>query len=130
MIVLAGHRAEIAHLPEQPLDGFGAGAQIARQELSGLLSEIEQDGTGLEHGDRLAAAGRRLIDHGRDAVVRGHREEFGFELLALADVHRLDVVGKPGLLEEDRDLVAVGRGPIIDVDHDMVPCAAINRRLL
>jgi hypothetical protein len=34
-----------------------------------------------------------------------------------------DVVGEPGLLEEDRDLVAVGRGPIIDVEHSRISLA-------
>src|SRR5262249_27606701 len=40
---------------------------------------------------------------------------------ALADVHRLDVVGQPGLLEEDRDLVAVRRRPIVEVEHLLLP---------
>jgi hypothetical protein len=121
VIVLAGHRPEVAHLPEQPLGGLGARAQVARQELAGLLREIEQHGAGLEHGNRLAAASRRMINQGRDTVVRRHREKVGFELLALADIHRLDVVGDPGLLEEDRDLMAVGRGPIVEVDHGHGP---------
>jgi hypothetical protein len=92
-------------------------ARIARQELPRLLGEIEQHGAGFEHRDRLAAAGRRAIDQRGDAVVRGDGEEFRLELLALADVHRHEVVGQPGLLEEDRDLVAVRRGPIVEVDH-------------
>jgi hypothetical protein len=31
VVVLPGHRAEAAHLPEQPLDGFGAPAQVGRR---------------------------------------------------------------------------------------------------
>jgi hypothetical protein len=96
-------------------------ARIARQELTRLLGEIEQHGAGLEHRDRLAAAGRCAIDQRRNAVVRGDGEEFRLELLALADIHRHDVVGQPGLLEEDRDLVPIGRGPIVEVDHRHVP---------
>ncbi len=107
VIVLTGHGTEIAHLPEQPLDGVDARARIARQELPRLLGEIEQHGAGFEHRDRLAAAGRCAIDQRGNAVVRGDGEEFRLELLALADVHRHEVVGQPGLLEEDRDLVAV-----------------------
>src|SRR5262249_31705273 len=38
-------------------------------------------------------------------------------LLALADIHRYDPVRQPGLLEKDRDLVAVRRRPIIEIDH-------------
>jgi hypothetical protein len=39
------------------------------------------------------------------------------ELVALADVDREDLVGEPGLFEEYRDLVAVRRGPVIEIDH-------------
>src|SRR5262249_38633476 len=37
-----------------------------------------------------------------------------------ADVDRKDLVGKPALLEEHRDLVTVGRCPIMQVDHGMI----------
>src|SRR5262249_36260074 len=40
-----------------------------------------------------------------------------FELLALADVDGNDPVRNPGLLQEDADLVPVGRRPIIEIDH-------------
>ena len=129
MIVLAGHRAEIAHLPEQPLDRVGARAQIARR---GTARSSRRDRAGWRRTRTPRSACRRRSARDRpcagNAVVRGHRQELGLELLALADVHRHDVVGKPGLLEKDRDLVAVRRGPIVEVDHGrLVPCAAINR---
>ncbi len=117
VVVLAGHRPEPAHLPEQPLDRFGAASHVARDELAGLVGEIEQDRARFEHRDRLAAAGGRVVDQRRDAVVGRHRQKVRLELLALADVHRLDVVGEAGLLEEDRDLVAVRRRPIVEVEH-------------
>jgi hypothetical protein len=39
------------------------------------------------------------------------------ELIALADVHRNDFVRQAGLFEKNRDLVAVGRGPLIKINH-------------
>jgi hypothetical protein len=41
VIVLARHRPETAHLPEQPLNGFGSRAKVAGQELARLVGEIE-----------------------------------------------------------------------------------------
>src|SRR6185437_5610420 len=80
----------------------------------------------LEDADGLAAVGGRMVDDRGDAVVRRDREERRLELLALADVHRMDLVLEPGLLEEERDLVAVGRGPVMKVDH-RAPLAALRR---
>ena len=42
--------------------------------------------------------------------------KLGLELVALADVDRVRAVGQAALLQHDVDLVAVGRGPGIDVD--------------
>ncbi|MNN88733.1 hypothetical protein D3C81_2064580 [compost metagenome] len=39
------------------------------------------------------------------------------ELLVLADIDRVDAVGQAGLFEEQADLVAVGGGPVVQVDH-------------
>ena len=44
-------------------------------------------------------------------------EEFGAELLALADVHRVDRVLELRFLEKHRHLVTVRRGPVIEIDH-------------
>src|SRR5204863_4194350 len=98
VIVLSGHGAEIAHLPEQPLDALGAPAQLARQEPAGFLRKIEQYRAGLEQRNRLAAIGRFMIDNRGDAIIRRNDEEMRFELLSLADVHGNDVVGKASLL--------------------------------
>src|SRR5262249_2372482 len=45
------------------------------------------------------------------------RQELRRELVALADIHAMDPVGQPGLLQHDMDLVAVRRRPAVEVDH-------------
>ncbi len=60
-------------------------------------------------GARSTMAGMRLLgDIARKSFC---------ELRALADVDGNDPVGKSRLLEEDRDLMAVRRGPVMEVDH-------------
>ena len=59
-----------------------------------------------------------MIEDRRDAVVRRDRQKIRLELLAFADIDRNDVIFQSGFLEENRDFMAVRRGPIIDVDHD------------
>jgi hypothetical protein len=58
-----------------------------------------------------------VVHDRRDLVVGRDLQELGIELVALADVDRLDRVLESRLLEEHRDLVAVGRGPVVEVDH-------------
>ena len=74
-----------------------------------------------EQRDRLAAICRRLIDHGRDAVVGGDFQEVGLELLSLSDIDRDDPVGEAGFLQEHGDLVPVGRRPVVEIDHHGSP---------
>src|SRR5580700_661790 len=95
-------------------------------ELAGLLREVEQNGAGLEHRNRLAAARRVAIDDCGDAIVGGDRQEVGLKLFSLADVYGDDFVGKARLFEKNRYLVAVGRGPIQQVDHEVVPFINIS----
>ena len=45
---LAEDRPDRGHLKEDPLDGLVAQHRIFRQQLAGLLREIEQDRPGLE----------------------------------------------------------------------------------
>src|SRR5450756_2117355 len=52
VVHLPRHRAEPAHLPEQPLLHLDACALVARIELAGLAAEILQDCAGLEDRDR------------------------------------------------------------------------------
>ena len=75
----------------------------------------------LEHADRLASVRRRGIDNRRHAVVRRDGEEIALELIAGADIDRMDRVVDSRFLKEHRDLVAVRRGPIVEVDHFRFP---------
>src|SRR3546814_8640848 len=85
--------------------------------LAGLLGKIEEDRPGLEQRYGTAAIGGLGIDDRRDTVVGRDRQEIGRELLALADVHRHDPIGQARLLQEDRDLMAIGSGPVIKIDN-------------
>src|SRR5262245_32646377 len=115
MVRLPGLRTEIGHLPKQPLVDLDASALVLGIELAGLAAEILQNSARLEDRDRLA--GRPfVIDDGGDAVVRRDRQEFGCELITLGDIDRDHAVRKPALLQHDRDLPAVGRRPVVEVD--------------
>ena len=81
---LAEHRPDMAHLEHHPLDRLVA-AIAGRQQLPGLLREIEQDRAGFEQAERLAA--RTVgIDDRRDLAVWVERQEFRRPALVLADV--------------------------------------------
>src|SRR5258708_18935274 len=120
MMIWAGLGAKPRHLPEQPLQGVEAAAQILREELSGLLREIQEDRAGFEHAHRRALVRGLVIDDRGHAIVGPDLQELGLELIALADVDRNDLVRKPGLLEEHGDLVPVGRLPVIEIDQGAV----------
>ena len=118
MVVLPGHRPEPAHLPEQPLHRLDPTAKTGRKKLAGLLGQVLQ----LASRTRTPTAGRRraagaVSTNRGDPVVGRNLQELRGELLALADVHRLEEVGEPRFLEEDGDLVPVGRGPVVELDH-------------
>src|SRR3546814_2308277 len=66
VMVLAGHRSEPGHLPEQPLQRVVASANVGRQELAGLLGQIREDRAGLEQRDRFATADRVAVHDRRD----------------------------------------------------------------
>ena len=53
----------------------------------------------------------------RHAVVGRDLEKVRRELIAASDVHRLDRVGNAEFLKQDRHLLAVGRGPVIEIEH-------------
>src|ERR1700720_746754 len=113
---LPRHRAEPAHLPEQPLVDRDAGALVARIELSGLAAEILQDGAGLEHRDGPPAGAVR-IDNGGEGGVWGNREKARRELLALGNIARVHDVRQPALLEHDGNFPAVRRRPVVERDR-------------
>src|SRR4051794_815471 len=115
MAELSGHRAEIADLPEQPFQHFFASAPRRRHEATGFLGEMDQDRAGFE--DRERTVRLVMIDDGRHAVVWADREEFRLELVALADIDRHHPVFEAAFLEQDRDLPAVRRRPVIKIDH-------------
>src|SRR6266851_5095114 len=111
MVHLAGHWPEPAHLPHQPFEHRHLAPHVAlRPELAGLLAEIDQDRARLEDADRLAA--RALaVDDRRDLAVRADLDEVGLELVALADIDRVDRIGQRHFFERDADLAAVRRTP-------------------
>src|SRR6267142_5443733 len=114
-MALAGFGPEIGHLPEQPLIDRDPAAFVGRIELAGLAPEILQDRTGLEDGDATAARAVRIDDR-RHAVVGRYFQKVRLELLTLGDVDRDDPVGEPALLQHDRNLPAIGRRPVMEVD--------------
>jgi hypothetical protein len=73
---LAEHRPDPAHLEHQPLDRLVAAAGSRRQELPGLVGEVDQDRARFEQPERLAAGPVRIEDR-RDLVVRAQRQELG-----------------------------------------------------
>jgi hypothetical protein len=62
-----------------------------------------------------------VVHDRRDAVVRRDLEKLRRELLAFADVDRLDGLRETGLFEEDGDFMAVRRGPVVEIDHASLP---------
>src|SRR5205807_6421930 len=122
---LAGHRAEIADLPEQPFQHFLAGPLALRHELPAPLSEVDQDRTGFEDRQRPVAklAWCVVIDDRRHPVVRADLEELRLELVAPADIDRDHPVFEAAFLEHDRDLPAIRRRPVIEIDHARSPFA-------
>ena len=97
-------------------------AFVRRNQLAGLVGEIEQDRAGLEERDRLPI-GPIGIDDRRDLVVRADLEEFRLELFVSPDVDGMDPVREPDLLQHDRGLDPVRRAPGIEVDHCLSPTA-------
>ena len=119
MVVLTEHRPEPRHLPMEPLQRFVALPPLLREEAPDLVGQVFKDGARFEERQWRAAVRRLVVKDGRDAVVGCHLEELGRELFATTDIDRLDLVGEPRFLQEDRDLVAVGRGPIKKFDHSL-----------
>src|SRR5215510_4960282 len=78
-----------SHLPEQPVQRFGALVSIGREERAKFLCQIEKDRTGLEYATRLASA---PIHQGRYFRVRVHFHKATAELLAFADVDQPGIV--------------------------------------
>ena len=98
------------HQPRQQLAALLV--RLGRQELAGLLGEIEQDRVAVEDG-RVAVDDRRHLGVGID------RQELRRVLLALAGVDRHQLVGQRHLLQAERDLGRVRREVVVELDHGL-----------
>ncbi len=114
VVGLSDHRPDAAHLEHQPLQHLEFQPVRLGQKLACLGSQVQQDGAGLEQGDRLSVRSF-AVHQRRNLVVRADGQELRLELVAGADVdgHGLPVASqlKAAFLQHDVDLVAVGRGP-------------------
>jgi hypothetical protein len=85
----------------QPREHWSALRRVLREELAGLLGEIEHDGVAIEH--------RHLAVHdGGHLGVGVDRQIAGFMLLTLARVHGYRLVGEAHLLQAESDLHRLG----------------------
>jgi hypothetical protein len=116
----AAQQGRGTHLPEQPVERFGARRHRLRQEGAELFGQVEQDRTGFEHAHRLVAA---AVHQRRDLRVRVDLDEAARELRALVDADQPGIVfgarmaGGQQLLQHDRDLLAVRRGQRIQLQR-------------
>ena len=120
MMRLAQHWPDAAHLEHQPLQDLEFEPVAVGQEFSGFRRQVEQDGARFEqrHG---VAIGALRIDQRRYLVVGADGQELGLELVARANVDRKNLPvaaqAKTALLQHDVNLVAIGRGPGVDIYH-------------
>src|SRR5215467_11711673 len=114
----------VGHLPHHPLGNFILGPHLLWPELSLFFGDVHHHGPRFEHAERRAAALGLVVDHHGHAVVGVLLEEILAELVALLDVDGRDLVFDPTLLEQDRDLFAVRRGPIKNLVHGALPVGA------
>ena len=74
-----------------------------------------------EDADRLAPAEWLMVHYGWHAVVRADLQKFVFELIPAADVARHKVVRQATFFQQDGYLLAIGGGPVVQIDHNCVP---------
>ena len=109
-----------AHLPEQPVHGFGALGVVSRQEGAELFREIEQDRAGLEHPSRWVGA---VVHHSWNFRVRVGRHEAAAELVAVVDrnqpgvVFRAGVAARQQFLQHHRDFYAIRRAERVELQR-------------
>src|SRR5215470_82766 len=87
------------HLPEQPVERFGALIWIGRQERTKFLRKIEQDRSGLEHATRFGTA---PIHQGWYLRVRVHFYKATAKLLAFADIDQPGIVLGSAMAEREQ----------------------------
>src|SRR5262249_55979679 len=112
---LAEHWTDEGHLEEHPLDRLVTARRLAGHESAGLVSEVEEDGTGLEQGERITIGTVRVKDR-RGLAVRVEREKLRAPGFVLADVDQVRLVGQAQLLERDRNLDPVRRRQRVELE--------------
>ena len=128
MMWLAEHRPHAAPLEHQPLQHLVLVARAGGQEETGLGCQIKQDRAGFEQRDGLAV-GTIGVHNGRDLVDGAEGQESRRKLIAGAgaDVDGVRTVAQAALLQHDVNLVTIGRGPRIHLDHHSSPQVAGKR---
>lgn len=124
------------HLPEQPVQRFGALVGIGWQECAKFLREIEQDRSGLEHAARFGTA---PIHQSRYLRVRVYFYEATPKLLALANgpkgletaaAMRCGVItSRPrpdAAYDRSLDVILLGFGTILDQGETLSSPRVIN----
>ncbi len=106
---LSKHRADTAHLPHHPLNGFVTRCRVLRQEFAGFFSQVDQDGTGLKQGQRLAAWAIG-VKNGGDLVVGAERNELGCHLVIGGKADQMYFIGQAGFFQHDGHLDTIGCG--------------------
>ncbi len=112
---LAEHRPDPAHLEHHPLDRLVAAGRILRNQLAGLVGEIDQDRARFEQRQRLALRTVRVEDRG-NLVVRVQRQERRRELVVGVEAHEMRLVRQSRFLEHDRHLDAVRRRQRVELE--------------
>src|SRR5690606_36739980 len=90
---LAEHWPDAAHLPHQPLQAGITLGRVLRQQLAGLLRQVEENRAGFEQRQRRAVRPVGVEDR-RDLVVRVKQEKLGTELLIAFETDQMRLVGQ------------------------------------
>ena len=117
MVCLSGHRLQAAHLPHQPLINGNAISFSGTAKLTSFAGEILKDRARFKHRNWRTVWSVRVCDGGH-AIVGGNGQKVWFELITRTDIDQIDAVGQAHFLKCDRDFSDVGRGPVIEINHD------------